>query len=92
MEDANSTLQLPEAKHVGMPIKPKAEFDKLQCPVGEEEKKVMAGVPYRSGIGKTLWVAGYNLYVCAQFSQNPARIHWKGVKQLFAYLFSTKHQ
>ena len=99
VEDANSTLQLPEAKHVGMPIKPKAEFDKLQCPVGEEEKKVMAGVPYRSGIGKTLWVAGatrpdiaYATSTFAQFSQNPARIHWKGVKQLFAYLFSTKHQ
>ena len=60
---------------------------------------VMVGVPYRTGIGKTLCLAGatrpdaaYAISTFAQFSQNPSRIHWKGVKQLLAYLFSTKHQ
>jgi hypothetical protein len=67
-----------------------------QCPEGEEEKKEMENVPYKSAIGALYYAANstrpdiaYAVNHCSQFSKNPGKVHWHAVKRILRYLKGT---
>ena len=92
-------FRVSEAKEVGMPMHPKAVFNKTQCPITPEGKGEMSCVPYRAAVGSVVWAAWatrpdvqYAASVLAQFSGNPAKAHWTALKRLIIYLKSTKNR
>ena len=65
-------------------------------PTTQEEKDLMAKLPYRQAIGSLLWLAGgtrpdisYAVAQVARFSSNPGMVHWKAVIKIFRYLQNT---
>jgi hypothetical protein len=66
------------------------------CPKTTEEKEEMKRIPYRQAIG-SLMFAGvctrpdilYEVCKCAQYSENPGRIHWTRVKRIMRYIKGT---
>lgn len=82
---------------IGVPMSDNLKLSKDDCPQTEEEKKRMASVPYRSAIGALMYLAtctrpdiSYAVSVCASFMQNPGYKHWMAVKNILAYVNSTK--
>ena len=67
-------------------------------PISDEEIKHMKKVPYRSAVGKLLYIStgtrpdiAFVVSQVARHSSNPSRVHWGAIKRIFAYLKHTKH-
>ena len=80
------TPMIADAKH----------YHKGQCPeVGSDEYNEMAGVPYRELLGALLYAAelrgdiAFAVNKLARFASNPGRVHWKALKRVLIYLYTT---
>ena len=66
------------------------------CPVTEEEKLDMEGVPFREAVGSLMFVMTCSrpdiaraVSCVSAFMHNPGRVHWMAVKRIFQYLKHT---
>ena len=82
-----------DCKPVSTPMEPDLRLSVFQSPASDEEKKVMASVPYINAVGALMYLAvatrpdiAYSVSVLSRFNSNPGPEHWKAVKHLFRYL------
>jgi hypothetical protein len=59
-------------------------------PTNEDEKEVMANIPYKEVTGSFTWAMinthpdlAYSVGVISQYMANPGKIHWQAIKRLF---------
>ena len=81
------------------PMEKGAFLSKRQCPEpGSDEHTEMQDVPYRSLLGGLLYLTGvrgdiaFAVGKLARFASNPARVHWKMLKRVLAYVYTTRHR
>lgn len=82
---------------VQTPMEPGLRLSASMGATTEEDKALMATVPYLSAVGAMMYLActtrpdiANAVGVLARFSANPGPAHWKAVKHLFRYLQGTK--
>ena len=87
-----------DLKPLSTPMDPSIHFSKDQCPQTPEEIADMCKIPYCEAIGSLNYCAvatcpdiAFSVSLLAQFMENPGRVHWEAVKQVFHYLFGTKN-
>lgn len=97
IDNALKSLNLENCKIYKTPITRDHNLTKEQCPTGGELKEKMRSIPYANAVGILNWLAittrpdiSFAVHRCAQFSANPAPIHWDAVKRIFGYLKGTK--
>jgi hypothetical protein len=78
------------------PEAPGSKLSKSMCPSSDDEKKQMAGIPYREAVGSLLYAAiatrpdiAHAVNECARFVSNPGQAHWTAVKRIMRYLVGT---
>ena len=78
-------------------MRPNMKMSAEDCPNTPEEKEYMKNVPYRNAIGSLMYLAtctrpdiSYAVSMCASYMHNPGRVHWDAVKNILAYVNSTK--
>ena len=76
---------------------PSIQLSKDQCPQTPEEVAEMCKVPYHEAVGSLNYCAvatqpdiTFSVSLLAQFMENPGRVHWEAIKQVFQYLSGTK--
>ena len=76
---------------------PSIHFSRDQYPQTPEEVADMCKIPYREAIGSLNYCTvatcpdiAFSVSLLAQFMDNPGRIHWEVVKQVFCYLLEMK--
>ena len=81
-----------------MPMDPSIHFLKEQCPQTPGEIADMCKIPSRKAISSLNYCAvathpdiAFSVSLLAQFMENPGRIHWEAIKQVFRYLLGTKN-
>ena len=81
----NSTSPVPMANHV--------KLSASMSPSTDEEKIYMGNIPYRTVVGKLMYVMvctrpdiAFAVGCCARFLSNPGREHWNAVVQILKYL------
>jgi hypothetical protein len=81
---------------VAVPADPCVKISPSMFPRTEEEKTMMAKIPFMEGIGSLMHLANltrpdlaYAIGQVSRFSQNPGPKHWKGLKRILAYLRKT---
>ena len=74
-------------------------YTKAQCPeVGSEEHQEMKRVPYRSLLGALLYMTeiradiAFAVNKLSRFANNPARVHWKALKRVLVYIYTTRQR
>jgi hypothetical protein len=79
-----------DLKPLATPMDPLICFSKDQCPQMLEETVEMSKVPYWEAVGSLNYCAvatwpniAFSVLLLAQFMDNPGRIHWEAVKQVF---------
>lgn len=84
-----------ESRHVTHPGA-QEEMTRESCPVTPSEIADMKSIPYRRVIGLLTYLANttrpdiaHAVNLCAQYAQNPGRLHWRAVKQILRYLAGT---
>jgi Reverse transcriptase (RNA-dependent DNA polymerase) len=87
-----------DLKPFATPMDPLIWLSKDQCPQTLEEVADMCKVPYREAVGSLNYCAvvmrldiAFFVSLLAQFMENPGRIHWEAIKQVFRYLSGTKN-
>jgi hypothetical protein len=88
---------LENGKNIYVPMLPDENLTKEQSPFTPAQYKQMKGVPYVEAIGHVLWpvMILHPDALCAtgiltQFVQNPGLAHWKALKHLIGYLYTTR--
>ena len=86
-----------DGKPVYLPMLPGENLSKDQCPFTPAQYDQMRDVPYQEGIGHVLWPVMISrpdaltaTGILAQFVQNPGTAHWKALKRLIGYLYTTR--
>ena len=81
---------------VSTPLQLRCQLDGTQQLVTDEERGAMIDVPYKSAIGRLVYLATYTrpdlaaaVSELTKFSQNPGIAHWEGVKNVLRYLSGT---
>jgi hypothetical protein len=84
-------------KPVYVPMPPGEIFSKDQCPFTPSQSAQMRDVPYAEAIGHVLWPVMISrldalcaVGILAQFVQNPGWAHWKALKRVIGYLYTTR--
>jgi ribonuclease HI len=75
-------------------------YSKDQMPEKDsKEFAEMSKVPYRNLLGSLLYIGGISrpdintaVSILSQFAANPARMHWKALKRVLSYLYTTKNR
>jgi len=82
---------------IKVPIRSDTKMSGADCPTTPKDKADMKKIPYRSAIGSLMYLATctrpditYAVSMCASFMHNPGRVHWRAVKDILAYVNSTK--
>ena len=80
-----------DARPVFTPMEANTEYNKAQCPT---EPNL---VPFQEACSCALWAAvisrpdiQFAVGLLARFTQNPAEIHWKAIKRVIKYLYTTR--
>ena len=86
-----------DLKSFTTPMDPSIHFSKDQCPKTPEEVTEMAKMPYQEAICLLIYCAvatcpdiAFPTSLLAQYMENPGKVHWEAVKQIFRYLSGTK--
>ncbi|THH18467.1 hypothetical protein EUX98_g8949, partial [Antrodiella citrinella] len=73
-----------DLKPISIPMDPHTPLSRTQCPVSATDIARMAKIPYREAIGSLMYAAigtrpdiAFAVSTLAQFSDNPAWIHWE---------------
>lgn len=87
-----------DLKPISTPMDHNLQFSKSQCPESAADVARMKRTPYRRAVGSLMYAAtgtrpdiAFAVSTMAQFTQNPAWIHWEAVKWIFCYLLGTKN-
>lgn len=98
-EYINRVLQrfnMGDAKSVSTPLASHFRLSQEQSPQTEEEKELMAKIPYASAIGSLMYAMvctrpdiGHAVGVVSRFMSNPGKAHWEAVKWILRYLRGT---
>ena len=87
-----------DLKLFSTPIDPSICLSKDQYPQTPEEVVDMQKILYGKAIGSLNYFAvvtwsdmAFSIPLLAQFMDNPRRVHWEAIKQVFPYLLGTKH-
>jgi hypothetical protein len=71
---------------------------KADCPRNEKEIEEMKKVPYRTVLGKLLYIAMatrpdilFAVVALSRFANNPGKVHWELMKQIVQYTVNTKN-
>ncbi|BBH04062.1 Toll-Interleukin-Resistance domain family protein [Prunus dulcis] len=101
-EYINRVLQrfnMGDAKPVSTPLASHFHLSKDQSPQTEEERDLMAKVPYASAIGSLMYAMvctrpdiGHAVGVVSRFMSNPGKAHWEAVKWILRYLQGTSEK
>ena len=98
IERALAKFNLENCNPKAVPADPNTKFTKKMCPETAEEKEAMESTPYREAIGCLTYIAttarpdiSNAVTRLAPYCQNPGKLHWNGVKQVFAYLKGTSN-
>ena len=74
-------------------------YTKAQCPeIGSKEHQEMKQVPYRSLLGALLYMTeiradiAFAVNKLSRFANNPARVHWKALKRVLVYIYTTRQR
>jgi hypothetical protein len=85
-----------DAKSVSTPLASHFRLSQEQSPQTEEEKELMARIPYASAIGSLMYAMvctrpdiGHAVGVISRFMSNPGKAHWEAVKWILRYLRGT---
>jgi reverse transcriptase-like protein len=92
-----SHFNLQDCKPVKTPMAPETLPSKLDSPLDVTELGYMKKVPYREAIGSLMYATiathpniAFAVSTLSQFLENPGHLHWKAIKCIFHYLYSTK--
>jgi len=98
-EYINRVLQrfnMGDAKPVSTPLASHFRLSREQSPQTEEEKELMAKIPYASAIGILMYAMvctrpdiSHAVVVVSRFMSNPGKAHWEAVKWILRYLRGT---
>jgi hypothetical protein len=101
-EYINRVLQrfnMDNAKPVSTPLASHFRLSKDQSPKTEEDKELMAKIPYASAIGSLMYAMvctrpdiGHAVGVVSRFMSNPGKAHWEAVKWILRYLRGNKEK
>ena len=87
-----------DLKPFATPMDPSIHFSKDQCPKTPEEVAEMTKIPYHEAIGSLIYCTvathpdiAFPTSLLAQYMENPGKVHWEAVKQIFRYLSRTKN-
>ena len=87
-----------ECNPVSIPANPNHRLVPSMSPTSDEERHEMSRIPYRECIGSLMYLMGMTradialaVNQASAYVQDPGREHWKGVKQILAYLAKTIH-
>src|SRR5258705_5881446 len=85
-----------DCKPVQTPLPPKLVLSHSMAPTTQEDKDVMAQVPYLSAVGSLQYLAmmtrpdiAHSVAYLARFNANPGPEHWKALKHLCRYVKGT---
>jgi hypothetical protein len=98
IEKLVSDMKLDGKKQSRVPADPHHKLSKDQCPKTSDERNLMANIPYKSIVGRLL-------YLCitarpditpavsqvAKFCEDPGVAHWDAVKRIVLYLHGTRN-
>jgi hypothetical protein len=89
-------FSMSNAKPVSTPLASHFRLSKDQSPKTEEEKDIMAKVPYASAIGSLMYAMvctrpdiAHAVGAVSRFMTNPGKQHWEAVKWILRYLRGT---
>jgi hypothetical protein len=84
-------------KPIYVPMLPGESFSNDQSPFTPSQHAQMKNIPYAEAIGHVLWpvMISHPDALCAvgiltQFVQNPGWAHWKALKRVIGYLYTTR--
>jgi hypothetical protein len=84
-------------KDIRVPMLPGEVLTKEQCPFTPTQYDQMKKIPYLEAIGHVLWPVMITcpdalcaVGILAQFVQNPGLAHWKALKRVIGYLYTTR--
>jgi len=84
-------------RSIYLPMLPGEILTKDQSPSTPSQHFQMRNVPYAEGIGHVLWPVMITrpdalcaVGILAQFVQNPGPAHWKALKRVIGYLYTTR--
>ena len=84
-------------KEIHVPLLPREILTKEQSPFMPTKFDQMKDVPYSEAIGRALWPVMISrpdalcaVGILAQFVQNPGLAHWKALKRVMGYLYTTR--
>jgi hypothetical protein len=86
-----------KGKPIYVPMLPGESFSNDQSPFTPSQHAQMNNVPYVEAIGHVLWPIMISrsdalcaVGILAQFVQNPGWAHWKALKRVIGYLYTTR--
>ena len=90
-------FNLTNTKPVLIPMEPNLQLPSQEGALTPKEAERIHAVPYAEAIGSVLWPAiisrpdvSYAVGALAHSIQNPTHRHWEALKQVIAYLGTTK--
>ncbi|KAL3830794.1 hypothetical protein ACJIZ3_019596 [Penstemon smallii] len=90
-------FKMGSSKPVNTPLASHFRLSKSQSPQTDEERDLMAKVPYASAIGSLMYAMvctrpdiGYAVGAVSRFMSNPGKVHWEAVKWILRYLLGTR--
>ena len=97
IEDIAAQYKVLDANPVYTPMALEA-YSRDQMPEKDSEEFLeMSKIPYRNLLGSLLYIAGISrpdintaVSILSQFAANPARAHWKALKRILKYLYTTR--
>jgi hypothetical protein len=97
IDDIVKTMGMEHANTANSPLPNGYKATKDDCPRNVAEIEDMTKIPYRSNIGKLLYVAMatrpdimYAVISLSRFSNNPGKVHWSHLKNIVKYLKTTR--
>jgi hypothetical protein len=96
----NAILQRFGFEHIrplAMPMDPHVTLSTSQSPKTQNEFAMMRDIPYREAVGYLMYLSlgtrpdiTYAVGIVSEFGNSLGQAHWTAVKQIFAYLASTR--
>ena len=97
IEDMAREFRVQHAKPKYTPMPTDVKYSKEQCPAPDsDEYRKMKKTPYRRLLGCLLYATNvrsditYAVHLMARFAENPAEVHWRALKRILIYLYTTR--
>ncbi len=78
---------------ISTPMDINVKLSKQDCPITQEDRNRMYGIPYQSAVGAIMYAMlgtrpdiAFAITSLSQFSNNPGIVHWIALKRVLRYL------